>query len=160
MKLMKIAVATLLAANIGTTHAKAQTKRNITHIIVHCTATPRGRHVTVDDVDRWHRARGFDGIGYHYLVYLDGSVHIGRAEERVGAHCLGHNATSIGVCYVGGLTADMKPADTRTDAQRRSLQQLLAELKQRYKQAVIVSHSDYANKSCPCYDATSEYSAM
>ncbi|UKK48496.1 N-acetylmuramoyl-L-alanine amidase [Prevotella sp. E9-3] len=52
-----------------------QTMRRIDRIIVHCTATPEGRHVTVKDVDSWHRDRGWaNGIGYHYLIYLDGSI--------------------------------------------------------------------------------------
>ena len=92
--------------------------RKITEIILHCTATAAGRHFTVADIDRWHRQRGFKGIGYHYVVYLDGSVHAGRREEEAGAHCLGHNARSIGVCYVGGLDAAGKPSDTRTQAQK------------------------------------------
>jgi hypothetical protein len=44
--------------------------RIITRLIIHCTATPRGRHVTVADIDCWHRQRGFDGIGYHYIILL------------------------------------------------------------------------------------------
>ena len=71
--------------------------RNINLIIVHCSATPEGRDVSVADIDRWHRERGFDGIGYHYVVYIDGSVHEGRPLNKVGAHCKGHNAHSIGI---------------------------------------------------------------
>ena len=77
--------------------------RKINYIIVHCTATPEGRWVTNEEITRWHRARGFRTIGYHYVVYLDGTVHAGRPENEVGAHCQGRNADSIGVCYVGGL---------------------------------------------------------
>ena len=82
--------------------------RKINEIIVHCTATPEGKDFSVADIDRWHRARGFDGIGYHYVVCRDGSVHKGRDVAKSGAHCKGHNAGSIGVCYVGGMTADGK----------------------------------------------------
>jgi N-acetylmuramoyl-L-alanine amidase len=98
--------------------------RKINEIIVHCTATPEGRHVTVADVDNWHRARTFNGIGYHYLIYLDGSIHQGRPIERIGAHCKqgGHNRYSIGVCYVGGLAKDCKTTkDTRTLLSKRPL---------------------------------------
>ena len=96
--------------------------RTITRLIIHCTATPRGRHVTVADIDRWHRQRGFDGIGYHYIIYLDGSIHPGRSLERAGAHCRGYNSTSIGIAYVGGVEADCTtPADTRTEAQKTPL---------------------------------------
>ncbi len=134
--------------------------RNITEIIVHCTATPAGRAVTAAEVDRWHRERGFDGIGYHYLVGLDGTIEVGRPEERVGAHCLGHNARSIGVCYVGGCDREMRPADTRTDAQRRALLRLLKALLRRYPGASIRSHRDFAAKACPSFDATGEYAGV
>ena len=60
------------------TNLTTTTMRNINEIIIHCTATPEGRHVTVADIDSWHRARGFASIGYHYVIYLDGSVHAGR----------------------------------------------------------------------------------
>ena len=89
--------------------------RTINEIIVHCTATPEGKDYTVEDITRWHKERGFKTIGYHYVVYRDGSVHEGRTLADVGAHCKGHNAHSIGVCYVGGLTPDGRKAkDTRT----------------------------------------------
>ena len=72
--------------------------RTINEIIVHCTATPEGKDYTVDDITRWHKERGSKTIGYHYVVYRDGSVHEGRPLAEVGAHCKGHNAHSIGVC--------------------------------------------------------------
>lgn len=65
--------------------------RKINEIIVHCSATPEGKDYTAQDITRWHKARGFKTIGYHYVVYRDGSVHAGRAESKVGAHCYGHN---------------------------------------------------------------------
>lgn len=132
--------------------------RKITEIIVHCTATPEGRAVTAADVDRWHRQRGFDGIGYHYLVYLDGTVAEGRPIERIGAHCKGHNANSIGVCYVGGLATDRKtPKDTRTSGQKDALLQLINRLRTEYPGVKVRGHRDYARKDCPCFDATGEY---
>ncbi len=134
--------------------------RKITEIIVHCTATPAGRQVTAADVDTWHRQSGLSSIGYHYLVGLDGSIERGRPEETIGAHCRGHNARSIGVCYVGGCDAAMRPADTRTAAQRRALIGLLKELRERYPQAAIRSHRDFSAKACPSFDATSEYACL
>ena len=135
--------------------------RKITEIIVHCTATREGHHFTVADVDRWHKSRGFKCIGYHYLIHLDGTVEPGRPEEEVGAHCLEHNATSIGVCYVGGLASDGRtPSDTRTLAQRQSLLTLLRELKRRFPEASIHSHREFAAKACPCFDATAEYASL
>lgn len=89
--------------------------RRINDIILHCSATPEGKDFSVQDIDRWHREKGWDGIGYHYVVYRDGSVHVGRSIDKAGAHCVGHNAHSIGVCYIGGLARDGKTAkDTRT----------------------------------------------
>ena len=91
--------------------------RYINEIIVHCSATPEGKDFTVTDIKKWHLARGFSDIGYHYVIYRDGSVHTGRDESKIGAHCTGHNSYSIGVCYIGGCSTDGKtPKDTRTDA--------------------------------------------
>jgi len=132
--------------------------RNIDKIIIHCTATPRGRHVTVADVDRWHRARGFNGIGYHYLIYLDGTIHKGRPLEQVGAHCRGHNATSIGIAYVGGVEADsMTPADTRTQAQKTALRTLVSSLLKLFPGATVHGHDEFAAKACPCFNINEPY---
>ena len=60
--------------------------RVIDEIIVHCAATPEGMNFTVKDIDCWHRERGFKCIGYHYVIYLDGSIHTGRPESEIGAH--------------------------------------------------------------------------
>ena len=134
--------------------------RNINLIIVHCSATPEGRNVAVADIDRWHRERGFDGIGYHYVVYIDGSVHEGRTLNKVGAHCKGHNAHSIGICYIGGVDLNGKPKDTRTLAQKDALVNLLMRLKRRFPKAVIRGHRDFAAKACPSFDATKEYAGI
>lgn len=134
--------------------------RTINEIIVHCTATPEGRETTVADIDRWHKKRGWKGIGYHYVVYLDGTIHGGRPEAQTGAHCLNHNRNSIGVVYVGGCTKDMKPKDTRTEAQKKALRSLLKMLRKKYPNAKIHSHSEFANKACPSFDATKEYADL
>lgn len=132
--------------------------RQITKIIVHCTATPEGKNYTVDTIRKWHIAKGWSDIGYHYIIYLDGSVHKGRDEKIVGAHCLGQNANSIGVCYVGGVATDGKtPKDTRTEAQKQSLIDLLKKLKAKYPKASIFGHRDFAAKACPSFDAKTEY---
>lgn len=134
--------------------------RTITEIIVHCTATPRSRSVSTAEVDRWHRQRGFSQIGYHYLIRLDGTVETGRPESAVGAHCVGHNAHSIGVAYAGGIEPDGTPADTRTAAQKASLIRLLTVLVSRYPGAIIRGHRDFAPKACPSFDATAEYALL
>ena len=135
--------------------------RTINEIIVHCTATPEGKDYTVDDITRWHKERGFKTIGYHYVVYRDGSVHEGRPLSEVGAHCKGHNAHSIGVCYVGGLNADGRKAkDTRTLEQKDALVLLLVRLKTQLPMAKIHGHRDFAAKECPSFDATREYAGI
>lgn len=134
--------------------------RRINEIIVHCTATRAGMPFGPADVDSWHRARGWQGIGYHYLVGLEGEVWPGRPEEAVGAHCRGHNACSIGVCYVGGLDGEGRPADTRTAAQRAAMRRLLRSLLGRYPGARIRGHRDFAAKACPSFDATREYAGL
>ena len=132
--------------------------RNINKIIIHCSATPDGKNFTVKQIDACHRQRGFNGIGYHFVIYLDGSIHVGRALAKAGAHCKGYNAHSIGVCYIGGVAADGKtPKDTRTDAQKESLVKLITELRQQFPNASVHGHREFANKACPCFDARKEY---
>lgn len=136
-------------------------KRNIKEIIVHCSATPEGKDFTVAQIKQWHLQRGFSDIGYHYIIYRDGSVHAGRPESVSGAHCTGHNTISIGVCYIGGCaTNGTTPKDTRTPAQKVALVKLLKDLKVKYPKATIHSHKDYANKACPSFDATKEYASI
>lgn len=136
-------------------------KRNIKELIVHCSATPEGKDFTVSQIKQWHLQRGFSDIGYHYVIYRDGSIHIGRDESVIGAHCTGHNTNSIGVCYIGGVTTDGKtPKDTRTAEQKQSLVKLLKKLRVKYPQASIHGHRDFANKACPSFDATKEYSSL
>lgn len=135
-----------------------KSKRNIREIIVHCSATPDGKDFTVDDIRKWHKARGFSDVGYHYIVYRDGSVHDGRSVHLVGAHCTNHNANSIGVCYIGGVATDGKtPKDTRTPQQKEALLTLLKQLKSLYPQAKIYGHRNFSNKACPSFAASREY---
>lgn len=132
--------------------------RKITELIVHCSATPEGKSFSVADIDRWHRQRGWNGIGYHFVIYLDGSIHTGRRLPQIGAHCKGHNANSIGICYIGGCNSYGKsPKDTRTAAQKTALSTLLKELKKQFPNASIHGHRDFAPKACPSFDATAEY---
>ena len=134
--------------------------KQIKYIIIHCTATAEFRDFKAKDVDAWHKQKGWDGIGYHYLIDIDGTVEKGRPENKVGAHCKGYNDCSIGVCYVGGLAFDNKtPKDTRTYSQKDSLLRLLKELKAKYPGAIIVGHRDMPNvyKACPCFNAKVEY---
>lgn len=136
--------------------------RNITKIIVHCADTPEGRNNTAADIRRWHTAKppqgnGWKDIGYHYVIDLDGTIEPGRPIEQAGAHCSGHNADSIGVCYIGGADKNMKPKDTRTEAQKAALFALLKYLVAKYKGAKIYGHRDFSAKPCPSFDAKKEY---
>lgn len=137
--------------------------RGIDMIIVHCSATPEGKDYTVDQIRKWHLDRGFSDIGYHYVVYRDGSIHKGRAERISGAHTSGYNSRSIGVCYIGGCDAVTNPnwskcpKDTRTPEQKAALIKLLKELKAKYPKATIHGHREFANKACPSFDAKTEY---
>ena len=132
--------------------------RNINKIIIHCSATPEGKEFSVDDIRRWHLQRGFADIGYHFVIYLDGSVHVGRPLAKAGAHCKGYNAHSVGVCYIGGCEAhSQKPKDTRTEEQKRSLVRLITELRQQFPKASVHGHREFANKACPSFNAREEY---
>lgn len=127
--------------------------RSINEIILHCTATPEGRNDSVECIRSWHRQQGFNDIGYHYVITLDGKIHGGRPEEVVGAHCKNHNAHSIGVCYVGGMSKDMtKAKDTRTPAQTGALISLCRMLLKKYPKATIHGHNEFASKACPSFD--------
>lgn len=141
-----------------------KSRRTIREIIVHCTDTPEGRPHTVADIRLWHtlpppKGRGWSDIGYHYVVYLDGTIHDGRDVDKIGAHCAGHNAYSIGVVYVGGRTNDMTQfKDTRTELQKNALLRLMMDLRLLYPQAKIYGHHDFdQSKLCPCFDAKTEY---
>ena len=133
--------------------------RQINYIIIHCSATKAGQDFRAKDIDRWHRERGWDGIGYHKVIELDGTIETGRSEAKPGAHCKGHNSDSIGICYIGGLDENGKPADTRTELQKAALAGLVAGYKQRFPNAKVVGHRDMPNvhKACPCFNAKEEY---
>ena len=132
--------------------------RKIDKIIVHCSATPEGKPFTVEQIRAWHttpkpKGNGWRDIGYHFVIYLDGSIHAGRPIEQIGAHCSGHNVTSIGICYIGGCTKDgHTPKDTRTPAQKAALVKLIKELKASYPKATVHGHREFANKACPSFN--------
>ena len=132
--------------------------REVNKIIVHCSATREGENFEVAEIRKWHLARGFNDIGYHFYIDLYGEIHKGRDINKIGAHCKGHNRNSIGICYCGGVEADGKtPKDTRLECQKESLIAVLRTLKAMYPNAVIHSHNDFANKACPSFNATVEY---
>ena len=130
--------------------------RKIDKIIIHCSATPEGRDVKMETIRDWHLKRGWSDIGYHYVIELDGKIVPARPLERVGAHCKGENTGSIGICYIGGVDQDMNPKDTRTDAQRSALHNLLFDLTDNFAKATIHGHNEFSSKACPSFDVQSE----
>lgn len=144
-------------------------KRAITEIIIHCSATPEGENFTVDQIRDWHmRGNGWSDIGYHFVIYLDGSVHKGRDINKAGAHCTGHNTHSIGICYIGGCAPRSTigwaniSKDTRTQQQKSALIKLIKELKSQYPGTKInvYGHRDFSIKPCPAFDAKTEYASL
>ena len=137
--------------------------RRITLLVIHCSAVRPDQTSSADDIEKWHRKRGWkNGIGYHYVIRRNGEIEPGRPEWMTGAHCVNHNAHSIGICYEGGLDIRGQPADTRTEAQRRSLRKLLEQLHKAYPQALIVGHHDLnPQKDSPCIDnVVTEYADL
>ena len=127
--------------------------RRIDLIVIHCTASRPDQSISMEQLDKMHKARGWKCCGYHYYMTRDGQLHFGRPEEMVGAHARHYNAHSIGVCYEGGLDEKGRAADTRTLAQKAALIALLRSLKIDYPDAEIVGHCELegVHKACPCF---------
>jgi N-acetylmuramoyl-L-alanine amidase len=127
---------------------------NPSKIIIHCAATPEGRHFTAADIDRWHKQRGWAGIGYHKVVLLDGTVERGRPDDQVGAHTRGHNSGSLAIVYIGGVDSKGNPKDTRTPEQREALFHEVMEWMEQYDIPVenVYGHYEFAAKACPSFD--------
>ena len=131
--------------------------RKINEIIVHCSATKPKVDIGVKELRAMHiRDNHWADVGYHYVVRLNGHIEKGRPDYRAGAHCIGHNRHSIGVCYIGGVSQEGENTDTRTEAQKVALRKLLQDLSFKYH-ASIHGHNEYAAKDCPCFNAREEY---
>lgn len=127
--------------------------RKITEIIIHCSATMPHMNIGAKEIDTWHRARGWSGIGYHGVIRRDGKFEQGRDVNVVGAHAVGHNSYSIGICLVGGLGDDNRPAPDFTKAQWATLKRLVNQLQEQYPEAKVIGHRDTgALKACPSFD--------
>lgn len=145
--------------------------KTIDAIIIHCSATRAGQDLRAKDIDRMHRARGFNQIGYNYVVDLDGTVESGRPLTISGAHCLGYNDHSVGICYIGGLDENGQPADTRTDQQKAAIRELVATICKDYPIIEVLGHRDTSPdlndngiiepcewiKMCPCFEVRDEF---
>jgi N-acetyl-anhydromuramyl-L-alanine amidase AmpD len=132
-------------------------RKSTKHIVLHCSATRPNMDIGVKDIRRWHQAKGWDDVGYHYVLRRNGRVEKGRAEQDVGAHVARYNASSLGICLVGGVNQNdfTKPENNFTAEQWIALRDLLAVLIRKYPDAKVLGHRDFpgVNKACPCFDA-------
>ena len=127
--------------------------REINLIVLHCSATRVNQDFPIEALKACHKARGFKSVGYHYYITKDGTLYPCRPEREVGAHARHYNAHSIGLCYEGGLDENGKPADTRTLAQKVTMEELLKSLRKDFPDAAILGHRDLpgVRKECPCF---------
>lgn len=126
----------------------------IKYLTIHCAATPEGRDVTPATINAWDRAK-LGQISYHHVVTLDGVDHVALPDDVKGAHVGGANAGNIGVCYVGGMDAQMHaPKDTRTPAQRATLRAIVIRYKAKYPGLIVRGHREWpgVKKACPSFD--------
>ena len=136
-----------------------QNERNILFIAIHCAATFPSMHVDAARIKKWHLERGFNDIGYHFIIGRDGTIELGRNISVIGAHVAGYNSTSIGICWIGGTREEnhKEAEDNRTDEQNATLKQLVNELLAEYPKAEVRGHRDFKNvhKACPSFDVKS-----
>ena len=128
-------------------------KRQIVNIVVHCSASPQGRGDDASDIHRWHREKGWDGIGYHYVILEDGMGQVGRPLYWVGAHVANYNDTSIGICLIG-------EGGDATEAQLGMLESLITGLLVDYPDANPMGHCDLdpVHKAhCPGFNVADWY---
>lgn len=111
------------------------------------------------EIESWHFARGFHSIGYHFVIRRNGTIEIGRKADAIGAHCIGHNDDSVGICLVGGLDEHGKPDNNFNPAQMVSLRVLCKGLGVEYPGAEVIGHRDVPGvaKDCPCFDVRKWY---
>lgn len=127
-------------------------------LTIHCAATPEGRDVKASTINQWDHAK-FGQTSYHWIVELDGKKVRGLSDDRLGAHVGGHNTGNIGVCYVGGMDEHNEhPKDTRTAAQKKALQELVAEYRQKYAGIKVLGHRDWPGvmKACPSFNVSTD----
>lgn len=135
---------------------------DVKYIAVHCSATKANQDFHAEDIDRWHRAKGWAKIGYHGVIARDGTLEGGRLLDEPGAHVQGYNHESIGICMIGGLDAEGNPADNFTQAQYDTLIDTLNNLLIKFPKAEIKGHRDFpgVKKACPCFDVKTWWSLV
>ena len=141
--------------------------REINRIIIHCSATPEGRDVSVDTIRDWHMRKGWSDIGYHYVIDIEGCIHAGRPIDRQGAHTKGHNKDSIGICYVGGLEKEKNEdgqwvaKDTLTDQQEHAMRELIYSLRMvSDRHLTLHGHNEFSKKACPSCKVSEKFKAI
>tara|TARA_Y100001960_G_C14781757_1_gene887388 strand:- start:3337 stop:3711 length:375 start_codon:yes stop_codon:yes gene_type:complete len=119
--------------------------RKITKHVIHCSDSLYG---DVQSIKRYHMSKGWKDIGYHFVIKQDGTIEIGRPLEKMGAHCKGHNKTSVGTCLIGRTVF--------TEKQFTSLKQLHKSLEQSLCQKLpAYEHNKFnKDKTCPNFDVT------
>ena len=129
-------------------------KRNKTDtIVIHCTQTPKDMDIDVAKVTEWHTQRGFDTIGYHYLIKRDGTLEKGRDESMVGSHARAVNGTSLGICLIGGSNKSGDWENNFNDEQFETLLSIVKELKDKYNINKVIGHYEVDDvKKCPSFD--------
>ena len=126
--------------------------RDIKYLIIHCAYTKRSMDIDVNDVRRWHKAKGWRDVGYNFYIKFDGTIQQGRDLLYTGAHTLGHNHDSIGVCLEGGMSEQGKPQDTLTVDQWKSVIKIYLEAVKTYPNILLSGHNQFNNKPCPSFD--------
>ena len=123
------------------------TVRPIQRVIVHHSASPA---VSLEKIDEWHRERGFNEIGYHFVIQAGGIIRLGRALGKTGAHCRGYNTGSIGVCVVGSFE-DGTPVP---GSQWVALVALVGDLMRQYDLTIddVYGHKELGATLCPGFD--------
>lgn len=124
--------------------------REIKELHIHTSATREGMDFNANDIDRWHKERGWNEIGYNYVIKLDGTIEVGRDINKIPASIKGHNKYAVAICYIGGLDKGGKPKDTRTIQQKASMSLLIERLRKRFPDAKLYGHCDLAARDCPC----------
>ena len=130
----------------------------VKYLTIHCAATPEGRDVKAATISEWDRAK-FGQVSYHHVIELDGKIVDTLNIVDKGAHTGGANTGNIGICYVGGMDKQMKAAkDTRTDAQRKSLREIVTMYEGIYPDIIIRGHRDWpgVKKACPSFDVKTQ----
>jgi len=121
-------------------------------IIIHHTATSRDT-TTFQAIESGHKARwsyfvselGFC-MGYHYLITGNGKITQARVDEEGGAHTIGWNEKSIGICLTGNFQNEQV-----SQKQLKSLTELLARLCKKWSipRTMVFGHQEKSATLCP-----------